>query len=115
MAVARAVASGTLTRGPCAVCGALKVHGHHGDYSKPLDVVWLCPPHHRQLHVFLKGEAMRTTKDQRGGLSHSELRWLATKANVDIRSLMKAIAGEPVRGMAGIRVKQALRKMKEVS
>ena len=25
-------------------------HAHHEDYSKPYDVVWLCPPCHRNLH-----------------------------------------------------------------
>lgn len=24
---------------------------HHPDYSRPLDVVWLCPAHHRQTHL----------------------------------------------------------------
>jgi len=35
----------------CHVVGPL--HGHHHDYSKPLDVVWLCVPCHRQLHAFM--------------------------------------------------------------
>ena len=36
---------------PCQVCGTTKhIHGHHEDYSKPLDVMWLCAKHHAQLH-----------------------------------------------------------------
>lgn len=26
------------------------VQCHHKDYSKPLDVIWLCLKHHRELH-----------------------------------------------------------------
>jgi hypothetical protein len=34
----------------CSKCAAIgKVHGHHTDYSKPLDVQWLCPRCHSLL------------------------------------------------------------------
>lgn len=49
-AVARAIASGRLVRGPCAHCGALEVQAHHEDYDQPLVVVWLCKQHHDHLH-----------------------------------------------------------------
>ena len=45
-----AVYSGVLVRKPCEVCGDAKSHGHHEDYSKPLDVVWLCSKHHGERH-----------------------------------------------------------------
>lgn len=45
-----ALRRGDLVRGPCAVCGEPKTEGHHTDYTKPLDVVWLCPEHHREEH-----------------------------------------------------------------
>jgi hypothetical protein len=45
-----AMRRGNLVRGPCAVCGEPKTEGHHTDYTKPLDVVWLCPEHHREEH-----------------------------------------------------------------
>lgn len=48
--VARAVACGQLERLPCEVCGTAKTEAHHDDYSKPLDVRWLCQPHHRAHH-----------------------------------------------------------------
>lgn len=40
----RAVRRGDLTRGACAMChGSEKpTDGHHFDYSRPLDVIWLC-------------------------------------------------------------------------
>ena len=46
----RAVSSGTVKRQPCEVCGAVKTHAHHEDYSKPLAVMWLCPLHHAEQH-----------------------------------------------------------------
>lgn len=48
--VKRALLSGELTKTPCVVCGSAKVEGHHDDYAKPLNVVWLCPKHHADLH-----------------------------------------------------------------
>lgn len=29
---------------------------HHPDYSRPLDVVWLCPLHHKQAHEIVRVE-----------------------------------------------------------
>ncbi len=48
-----AIKSGTLKRSPCEVCGEGRkyhVHAHHDDYSKPLEVRWLCPIHHKLAH-----------------------------------------------------------------
>lgn len=45
----RAVKAGKVVPEPCFICGD-KAVGHHFDYSQPLLVTWLCPPHHRQLH-----------------------------------------------------------------
>lgn len=44
------VQRGTIVRQPCEVCGDPKSHGHHDDYSKPFDVVWLCSRHHGERH-----------------------------------------------------------------
>ncbi len=44
--VARALKDGTLEKEPCYECGSEIVQAHHDDYSKPLDVRWLCPNHH---------------------------------------------------------------------
>lgn len=41
----------------CQVCGG-KAQGHHEDYSKPLELTWLCPSHHQERHV-----AIRNLKD----------------------------------------------------
>jgi hypothetical protein len=48
-AVNNAIRAGKLERQPCEVCGA-NAHAHHEDYAKPLDVRWLCPAHHGEVH-----------------------------------------------------------------
>lgn len=45
-----AIKSGRLKVGTCEVCGEVKVHGHHCDYDKPLEVMWLCAEHHSAWH-----------------------------------------------------------------
>lgn len=45
-AVERAVRRGQLKQLPCEICGVLPTQAHHEDYSKPLDVRWLCHKHH---------------------------------------------------------------------
>lgn len=50
VAVSRAINAGILQRKPCSVCGRLDSHGHHPDYAKPLEVMWLCPIHHAEQH-----------------------------------------------------------------
>jgi hypothetical protein len=60
-AVTSAVSSGRLrTAERCERCGApdsqrvgqgIRLHAHHADYSKPLDVEWLCPSCHSKHHA----------------------------------------------------------------
>lgn len=41
---------GQVAKGPCAICGTReRIEAHHEDYSKPLEVVWLCRGHHVML------------------------------------------------------------------
>ncbi len=47
--VRTAISRGDLKRQPCVFCGK-PGHAHHPDYSKPLEVVWLCRQHHADLH-----------------------------------------------------------------
>ena len=49
-AVARAIKSGLLVRKRCLRCNEPKTVGHHEDYDKPLEVMWLCQPCHKQRH-----------------------------------------------------------------
>jgi len=52
--VQSAIKWGILTKENCVICDDPKSQGHHEDYSKPLDVIWLCQSHHRQRHEELK-------------------------------------------------------------
>lgn len=45
-----AVKRGRIKREPCEMCGDTVVHGHHDDYTKPLEVRWLCRLHHKLIH-----------------------------------------------------------------
>lgn len=43
---------GKLVKGVCA-CGETKVQMHHDDYSKPLQVTWMCRECHLKLHAMI--------------------------------------------------------------
>lgn len=57
--VKRAIDAGKLVRQPCEICGATPTHAHHDDYGKPLDVRWLCPPHHYEHHAKATGQCLK--------------------------------------------------------
>jgi hypothetical protein len=47
----KALKKGLLKKDICQICKTDKyVCGHHPDYSRPLEVIWLCNLHHYQLH-----------------------------------------------------------------
>lgn len=52
-AIATALRNGSLIAQACRECGAIKAAAHHDDYSKPLDVIWLCHRHHMERHAML--------------------------------------------------------------
>jgi ribosomal protein S27AE len=51
LATRYAITIGKLLRGPCEKCGSEVTEAHHDDYSKPLEVRWLCQTHHYELHL----------------------------------------------------------------
>lgn len=44
------IKNGKVVKLPCRDCGNKKSEGHHPDYSKPLEVIWLCSLHHKAEH-----------------------------------------------------------------
>jgi hypothetical protein len=61
-AISNALRDGKIQKAPCAACKKnpiphTKVHAHHSDYSKPLEVLWLCPTHHRAWHRVFQVES----------------------------------------------------------
>jgi hypothetical protein len=45
-----AIEKGILIKEPCEICGESRVDAHHEDYSRPLEVRWLCKIHHGERH-----------------------------------------------------------------
>lgn len=60
-AVSNALKLGQLIRQPCQICGDSKSEAHHEDYSKPLDVIWLCNEHHKARHREINAERRRNS------------------------------------------------------
>ena len=52
--VGNAIRDKKLFKQPCEKCGNEKVEAHHDDYSKPLDVRWLCKKHHVEHHMQMR-------------------------------------------------------------
>lgn len=65
--VMRAVMRGDIQREPCEVCGWIDSESHHDDYSKPLEVMWLCQKHHVEEHLRIRNLAISQTPGATGG------------------------------------------------
>ena len=52
-AISKAIMRGHIERQPCSKCGESMAEAHHPDYSKPMDVIWLCDKHHKEAHANL--------------------------------------------------------------
>ena len=43
---------GKIQKKPCPCgCGSGNLQMHHTDYSKPLDVIWVCKQYHQKIHM----------------------------------------------------------------
>jgi len=49
--IAVAINNGSVKRLSCEICGNPDSEAHHDDYSKPLNVRWLCIKHHGEYHA----------------------------------------------------------------
>lgn len=54
--VATALKKGLIKKSPCEICGDKIVEAHHDDYTKPLDVRWLCKKCHMKWHRLNKAK-----------------------------------------------------------
>jgi hypothetical protein len=57
--VKRAIAKGIIVKQPCFICGETDVQAHHEDYSKPLEVIFLCRNCHYKRHQVIKQERIK--------------------------------------------------------
>ena len=64
--VARALGRGILKKEVCQVCGESNAQAHHDDYSRPLEVRWLCAKHHSAFHRDKRLEAKALLELRRG-------------------------------------------------
>jgi hypothetical protein len=59
VAVSNALRDGRLTKGPCCLespdCRG-PIQAHHDDYTKPLEVRWVCRGHHSDLNREFRAE-----------------------------------------------------------
>lgn len=49
--IGHAIRDKRMTRSSCEQCGSgLQVEAHHSDYTKPLEIIWLCRKCHEAVH-----------------------------------------------------------------
>ncbi len=127
--IERLINKGIIRRQPCVQCGKENSQGHHPDYSKPLEVVWLCQLHHSEEHRKLnnltepkilrkKGVEMEAKYTVMSKDSIAEVKYLEIRDNPeyqDLRLLEKSDAEDKalVQVQAAISFKAGLREVVE--
>ena len=93
--VSKAVKRGTLKRpATCTHCGNPSpetIQGHHPDYRKPLEVIWLCKKCHRLEHVRLKKEAMIPNLVQNYHSIEERIKHLVTVGRTDDAKMLAGL------------------------
>lgn len=57
--LSNALRDGKIKKPPeCQICAVSdeRLHGHHEDYSRPLDVIWVCPACHAFVHAYWRAQ-----------------------------------------------------------
>jgi len=47
---------GRLISKPCIICAEIKTEAHHENYYKPMNIIWLCHLHHREVDGQMRGQ-----------------------------------------------------------
>lgn len=77
-----------MARAPCEVCGTdERVHAHHHDYSRPLDVRWLCFRCHKGSHPVGEEDKRIKFDDARKGLQMGEANPNASLSERDVNQI----------------------------
>ena len=91
--VVAAVNSGKLKKTNCVECGSSRlVQGHHEDYDKPLEVIWLCSKCHHKLHQARK--PLVDTDDQAiriDPITHKKLKIRAAKMGITLKRVVEIL------------------------
>jgi len=66
----QAFKAGKIPKQPCEVCGDPNSQMHHDDYSKPYEVRWLCPKHHKRWHENQRGTGKATVNKEEKNNDH---------------------------------------------
>jgi hypothetical protein len=97
----------TLIPKPCEVCGLEKSEAHHENYSKPLEINWLCKKHHAEAD---KRRRLRELKK----IIDNQL----TKRNVEIfydyKNKVKVFYLSKKHSLSRMRIYQIINKQKDI-
>jgi transposase-like protein len=83
--VSNAIRYGKLVRQPCEECGNKKSHAHHNDYSKPLEIQWLCHRCHWNKHGWIRNPK-ESAKSKPGWVAFNDKRPKLLEKVIELRN-----------------------------
>ncbi|MGD9827098.1 MAG: hypothetical protein AB7E70_20335 [Hyphomicrobiaceae bacterium] len=98
-----AIRRGDIAKAPiCARCfeASEKLHAHHWDYARPLEVTWYCGDCHRQVHVAMRQLQLRPYPWQ---TAHKRLDAQLTDAAIPPLDASSEESASPARNRGGSR------------